>query len=128
MKKILVFFMVLLLATACTKVEDIVGVWAVQSSHYSCTISIESAKFKTSYDAKIINYFDGTKQLKSTRNKPLFLYKDINYNSKKSEIQAISSATNKTVPTTNFKVLSIDTLLITTYINNKKHTELWLKQ
>lgn len=125
MKKLVFFFLGLILIACVKEKHSIEGIWKVNNNHYKATYQIIQEQNRLI--GKVIYYNDGTTILHETgTDKDLFLFNLKQKNN--TYVDAVSGATNNKTNTTIIKTKHIDSLEVTSYIMKKPITEIWIRK
>lgn len=111
---------------SCSKHDEILGQWKTNNGFYHALYEIHTSD--NGFDCKVIKYNDGTTSFDENHGKQYYLFKDLKWN-KESYIDGISGASMKTTSKKKFEVrlLSKDSLEVTSYLLHKPRKEFWTR-
>ncbi|MEW7290245.1 hypothetical protein [Aquimarina sp. 2304DJ70-9] len=118
--------MVIILLFSCSgKKNQLLGAWSLESNFYRATYEIveDDGKIK----AKVLYYNDDTTAYQYDGQTPQYLFSDLKEKENR-YIDAVSGATNTETNYPNIKVISQDSLEVTTYLVNKPLKEIWIRK
>ncbi len=117
--------MIILLFSCSGRKNQLLGTWNLASKFYRATYEIveDGGKLK----AKVLYYNDDTTVYRYDEQTPQYLFSDLKEKENR-YIDAVSGATNTKTNHPNIKIISQDSLEVTTYLMNKPIQEIWVRK
>ncbi len=124
-KKLWLLIIILFLFSCKKDYTNILGYWEVKNNFYKAKYQVfeDNKKLKV----KVIYSNDGTSKYKFNAKEPRYVFTNLKQKEKMLYIDGVSGATKKTTTTNNIKVISNDSLIVTTYLTKKPIITYWTK-